>query len=786
MLAVCALGAPATAAAAPKYRAQITRTTGGIPHITAGSYGSAGYGVAYAYAQDNFCTLAQQVVTTRARRSLYFGPNGHTIASAQSSNNNLESDFYWQQIKDRRLVEKQLARKAPAGPGKNARAMLRGYVAGYNAYLRKVGVNGIPDPRCRGKSWVKPITIIDAWRRAYQLSLLGSGTVFIPEQIAAVPPTTAARTARASRAVSPAAAAAWWHKTLRDDHPIGSNGLGLGSQGTKAGDGMLLANPHFPWIGSERFYQFGLHVPGKLNVQGSSLGGAPIVNIGFNRHTAWTHTVSTGRRFTVDRLDLVPGSPTSYRYDGKTLKLTSRTVKVPIKGGGTRSHTFWYSRTGILANVERAGFVWDKEHAYALHDANATNLRLIDVWLAMDKAKSVQGLVSAQSRIQGVPWVNTIAADDKGRALYQDNSVTPHVTTAQIKSCIPAGLPALVYQAANVITLDGSTSKCAWGKDKDAVEPGIFGRSHLPVLIRRDFVQNSNDSFWLSNPHHPLTGFSPIIGLTGTQQGERTRYGVRYVEKRLAGTDGRKGKRFSLADLRGIWSRFDSEGGRLLHKQVAALCRANPMVTLASGAKVDVSAACPVFDKWNARATLDSKGAWLFSLWWANSGSLYRDAFDPQHPLTTPSLLDPSQANVQAIGLAVKSLHDHGLPVDATMRQAQYVKRNGKRIPLPGCNSGCYANISAVVDAAGASQSNGVPVKYGQVVDGSSTVMQVELTPKGPKGTTILTYSESENPASKRSGTRPGCSRRGSGCRSRSPSSRSPRRGRAGSSSRAH
>ena len=96
---------------------------------------------------------------------------------------------------------------------------------------------------------------------------------------------------------------------------------------------------------------------------------------------------------------------------------------------------------------------------------------------------------------------------------------------------------------------------------------------------------------------------------------------------RLAGTDGRKGKRFSLADLRGNWQRFDSEGGRLLHKQVAALCRANPMVTLASGAKVDVSAACPVFDKWNARATLDSKGAWLFSLWWANSGSLYRDAF---------------------------------------------------------------------------------------------------------------------------------------------------------------
>ena len=30
--------------------------------------------------------------------------------------------------------------------------------------------------------------------------------------------------------------------------------------------------------------------------------------------------------------------------------------------------------------------------------------------------------------------------------------------------------------------------------------------------------------------------------------------------------------------------------------------------------------------------------------------------------------------------------------------------------------------------------------------------MQVELTAAGPKGTTILTYSQSENPASKQSG----------------------------------
>ncbi len=55
-----------------------------------------------------------------------------------------------------------------------------------------------------------------------------------------------------------------------------------------------------------------------------------------------------------------------------------------------------------------------------------------------------------------------------------------------------------------------------------------------------------------------------------------------------------------------------------------------------------------------------------------------------------------------------------------------------------------YGSVNPAADRA----AQGVPVQYGQVIYGSSTVMQIELTPKGPRGTTILTYSESENPRS--------------------------------------
>src|SRR5262245_45771897 len=132
---VLACGLPAAPAAA--YHAEISRTSYGIPHVVAHSWGDLGFGPGYAYAEANLCTLANEIVTVAARRSRFFGPDGVTIASAKTSDRNLDSDFFWQQIIDRRVVEKLVAQRAPRGPKPQVRAMVRGYAAGYNAYLRK-------------------------------------------------------------------------------------------------------------------------------------------------------------------------------------------------------------------------------------------------------------------------------------------------------------------------------------------------------------------------------------------------------------------------------------------------------------------------------------------------------------------------------------------------------------------------------------------------------------------------------------------------------------------------
>ena len=61
----------------------------------------------------------------------------------------------------------------------------------------------------------------------------------------------------------------------------------------------------------------------------------------------------------------------------------------------------------------------------------------------------------------------------------------------------------LAYETARLITLDGSRASCDWGSDPDAIVDGVFGPSNLPRITRRDYVENSNDSYWLANARRP-------------------------------------------------------------------------------------------------------------------------------------------------------------------------------------------------------------------------------------------------------------------------------------------
>ena len=87
----------------------------------------------------------------------------------------------------------------------------------------------------------------------------------------------------------------------------------------------------------------------------------------------------------------------------------------------------------------------------------------------------------------------------RGEALYADHSVVPRVTDALAAACIPAPFQPL-YASSGQAVLDGSRSACELGR-----RPGRRRARHprpgQPARAGpRDYVTNSNDSYWLANP----------------------------------------------------------------------------------------------------------------------------------------------------------------------------------------------------------------------------------------------------------------------------------------------
>jgi acyl-homoserine-lactone acylase len=709
--------------------------------------------------------FADTIVTLRAQRSRFFGPDGISYQyAAGASDPNLKSDFFWQRIHDSGLIAGILKKKPPAGPTQKVRALYRGFAAGYNAYLRS---GRLSDPACKGKPWVTPIKAMDLYLRGAQIAMFATAGQLVSGMVDAQPPgvissssigsaeersgptapgaAPEAPPAGDSDSPGPAADGEQQEATpeleqLDEQFPpgpaadgLGSNGVALGSKGTRNGNSLLLSNPHFPWRGSERFWMARLRVPGSYNVMGGTLFGLPFVAVGFNRDMAWTHTVSTARRFVLYQLQLVPGDPTSYVVDGKTYKMETETVTVDGK-----THTFYNSILGPMVNVPAAGYLWNNSTAFALGDYQADNLRAANQYLAMGQARSVGQLLRVERRYLGIPNFNTIAIDRRGRALYADVGAIPNVPQSSINTCIPSGLPQFVYNSNRVITLDGSRSACTPKRGAGAPADGIFGPGDLPSLSRRDYVANANDSYWLANPSQPLTGFSPIIGLEGTPQGFRTRDMHLRVRKQLG--------RFSLRKLKRLWQSDRNYSADLTARPLAAACAASPLVTLADASTVDLSGACPVLAAYGRTGNLDDPGAWLFNEWVRRApgitAGLFADPFNPARPLETPSTLATANiAVLRALGTAVKALQAQGVPLNATLRQTQFATRGSARIPVHGCLN-CFNAIQA---------GNGTPSQnssYGEVIHGSSVVMLTELTDKGPRVQGILTYSQATDPTS--------------------------------------
>lgn len=749
MMATLLPASSAPALGAGGLSATIRRTSHGIPHIIASDYAGIGYGYGYAFAQDDICVIADQYVTVDGERSRYFGPSGSwTFEGNGFSSNNLNSDFFFQQVIDDQRIEHMLTLAPPLGPRQEIKDGVRGYVAGYNRFLAETGVNGITDPACKGQPWVHPITEIEAYRRFYELALLASSGVAFDGIGGAAP------TAAPCSLASPASMAATL-KTGLHTVAIGSNAVALGSDATQSGHGILLGNPHFPWHGSERFYQAQLTIPGKLNVTGASLFGVPIILIGHTDSMAWSHTVSTAYRFTPYQLTLVPGEPTEYVVDGVPTAMTYRTMTVQVKQPDgslqPQSRTLYRTRWGsLITSLVGLPLPWCGTTAFTMMDANESNFRYVNHFLETNMAHSSAEELQVLERNQGVPWVNTIVSDNGGNAFYADISVVPNVPDSMATGPCETVAGQATFADLRLPILDGSQSACAWKNDPDAVTPGIFGPGNLPHLFRADYTENSNDSYWLSNPHQPLQGFAKIIGDEQTARSLRTRLGLTMLEEDIYGLHGHPVQKFDRQQLQDMVFNDRQYGGELARDSAVSMCNSFPLgqAPTSAGPPVSVGNACAVLGAWDLTENLDSKGAVLWREFWSRgigvTGGPFSTGFNATDPVNTPNTLSTADPQVQqAFGDAVSGLNNAGVPLDATLRGRQFAVRGGEKISIhggPGDPEGTFNAINV-------GGFNGTD--YGDIPHGSSFVQVVAFngTPC-PDAATILTYSQSTNPNS--------------------------------------
>jgi len=725
LLAACAAGNLGTE---PR-TATIQRTTYGVAHVTAPDMETLAYGVAYAHAQDNVCQTAEHLVTARGERSRYFGGDKAVGALGLRVLPNEQIDFFIAAHMD----DAALARAYGAASA-DAQAMLRGYVAGYNRYLAD-NAGKLPKA-CNGQPWVRPMTEAE-FLRFGELTMVQAGIGAVADGMVAAKPPTAAKADAAPASLADAVAVA--EEIGLKDPPIGSNGWAFGRDVTANGRGLLLGNPHFPWVGVNRFWQMHVTIPGELESMGAATGHFGVPSIGFNKDVAWTHTVSTGKRFTLHELTLVPGDPTSYVVDGRPEKMTAQTVQIAVRGVDDqvvqKQTTVWKTRFGPVVVIPRAGLNWTTTNAYALADANTLNARWIDAWLAINRARNVAEVRNAHATL-GIPWVNTLAADRNGDAMYVDGSVVPDVDAAQLQRCAPSKQAAALFGAAGLPVLDGSRSECGWRRDPGSPVPGLTPLARMPVLIRADWVQNSNDSFYLTNPAHTFSGISPMVGTAAVNR-PRTRIGIIEIREMVAAG------RVDKTKVQQALFRNRNYVGGLVMDDLLAACPSAPTTDARDG--------CAALAGWDRTSNADAKGAHVFREFWRRAATIpgvWRVPFDPADPINTPSGLKMSDDAVrgkvwEAMGVSVKAVRDAGFPLEAPLGTVQAKRTPAGPIAIHGGDEFEGVLNKVETKATGGITKQGLDVDYG-----TSYLQLVTFDERGPLAQAVLTYGQSTDPES--------------------------------------
>jgi penicillin amidase/acyl-homoserine-lactone acylase len=388
---------------------RVLRDEWGVPHVYGKTDPDVAFGLAYAHAEDDFATIQDALLAARGRLASLYGRG----AAA--------SDYLVALLRVWDFVDAGYERDLSPG----TRALCEAYAAGLNRYAAlhpKQARPGLFPVRGRDvvAGFVHKLPIFFGLDRTLAELMGGS------------------RLRGLSRKGDVQAAAVG---EAEEELPFGSNAFAVAPKRSADGFTRLAVNSHQPWSGPVAWYEARLHSEEGWDMVGGVFPGSPVILHGHNRDLGWAHTVNRPDLIDVYVLETNPDEANQYRFDGEWRDLEVREAAIDVKLWG-----------GLQVSVRREalwsvhGPVLRRPHGtYAMRIANLGEVRMVEQWYRMNKARSLEEWRDAM-RLGAIPMFNCAYADREGNIAYLYNAR------------LPARAPGYDWSA----YLPGDTSETLW------------------------------------------------------------------------------------------------------------------------------------------------------------------------------------------------------------------------------------------------------------------------------------------------------------------------------------
>ncbi len=393
-----------SSANAETYAADIERDIYGVPHVHGATDADAAFGLAYAQSEDAWPVIESSIPYYRGTAGGYFGPD------AARSDYLVKWLGLWEDIDAR--YQSDLSDEA--------RRYVEAFAAGLNRYAAD-------HPEQVEHDDLLPITGQDIIAAHMLRHLLFYG---FNKAVTELTGDTRARPISA-----PALAG-------RSAEPTGSNASAVAPSRTEDGSTLLMINSHQPLTGPVAWYEAHISSDEGLDVMGGLFPGAPTMGVGFTANHGWGATVNQPDLVDTYVLDMNPEDDNQYRLDGEWHDLEHEEIELDVLIWG-------FIPWSVSRDIYRSehGPVMKTDHGvYAVRYAGMGELRQVEQWMAMNKAKTLDEWNQA-IRLRYIQSFNFVAADREGNIQFIHNSLTPRRAIGwDWEQYLPGDQSALIWQ----------------------------------------------------------------------------------------------------------------------------------------------------------------------------------------------------------------------------------------------------------------------------------------------------------------------------------------------------